>query len=189
LLTARAGSYQVETARSIERGELDGEVVLRPSGAYAISPLEGDYGFLTHFLKTQVQQLGGTGEAVGIEVEERGAAGMLVQQDIGGATDATGHFHPLRQALDEAGLAAAELPTESKEVSSPHKLAECAAPALGLRRGSGEGGEGGSGGRRGRHKMAVSSRSGRNEHGLQYSQGARERQALAETRERYFVWG
>ncbi len=79
-----------------------------------------------------VEQAGGPGllgitQAVGVDVVERQAAGMLVHEDEGRAVDDLSHAEPLRDPLRQLRLAGAERADQREQRSGLRSLAQGAA--------------------------------------------------------------
>lgn len=100
-----------------------------------VGPFQDDRAALQHTGQVQNGDIqGGAGEAVGIGVEEQGAFGaaVFVDDDVGGAGDGVGGTPALGDALDERGLARAEVAFQADKLAGAEEAAQADAHAAGL---------------------------------------------------------
>lgn len=104
---------ELDTIRGCDRGK-------------AVEPLDRDRRPFARLEKAQLGELGGVVHAVEVGVDERDAAGVLVDQGEGGACDAAigRNGEAAGQPLRERGLAAAERSDKADHVAHPEERAQ-----------------------------------------------------------------
>src|SRR5208282_1940310 len=130
----RAGGAEFDSARvGFRIADSHCQVVQFLGFAQALEPFHrGDAGRKQIFAKTQVIETGFI-EAVEVDMEERQAPVMLLNERESRAQNVLfAQREPMRQPLDEAGLARAELADEAEQLAPFQERGQAAAPCLGF---------------------------------------------------------